>query len=661
MTWKNTNLKRIIALSFGIILIISFLIAVVIHFETKRLWNYTHELYIHPFQENRSVNNVRNIIVSIDQSLRKINLHDSLSTEKLTLALEEINKKERDGYLLFDIAYNTYTGPQIKIDSAFYLFKNWKLLRDELIKSIKNGSGNSYFQLLQENEAYLLTMLRPIDQMVRFNRNKADEFYIRAQEGMFSFVNHLWILYSFLVLSTIIVVYFLVRSIRDPLQDLTRIANQYRSGKYDVRSEYTSDNEIGVLASAFNNLAASVQEELLIKNEISGISSVLLGENDIKLFCQKLLDNLIAVTKSDAGAVYFMNEDKIHFNLFEARGLMIKWDKSLPSENIQIKNLVEKKIVVHAKKSAVLPGLPVLDNKEWIIIPLLENEGIISIIILSSEKAYSAFAVKFIREIRFRINSMHLRIMKSEELIRTNAELKIAKDNAESADKMKSSFLSTMSHELRTPLNSVIGFSTILLKQLPGPLNEEQIKQLTMIQNSGTLLLSLINDILDISKIESGELNLLYSEFDPQDVIEEIIKMISPIASSKNISINFTRTENIGIVKSDRLRVHQVLLNIVNNAVKFTEKGSINIKCFKADEHLNVEVADTGIGIKPENIEKIFNPFVQLDNNLTRKYPGSGLGLSISKKLVKMLNGEITVYAEYGSGSVFTVKLPLTI
>jgi signal transduction histidine kinase len=250
-------------------------------------------------------------------------------------------------------------------------------------------------------------------------------------------------------------------------------------------------------------------------------------------------------------------------------------------------------------------------------------------------------------------------IFQNEEKEKRAAELIIALERAESADRLKSIFLATMSHELRTPLNSIIGFSGILLKLIPGPLNEEQKKQLGMVQLSGRHLLSLINAIIDLSKIESGELIANNEVFNIHDAIEEVIEIVRPSAEIKNIALNIVSTPDIVEILNDKQRVQQVLLNLVGNAIKFTDKGNVSIDCYVDKGKISIEVSDTGIGIKEEDLNAIFNPFIQIDNKLIRKYEGSGLGLSISQKLMELLNGNIEVRSEVGMGSTFTINLPL--
>jgi PAS domain S-box-containing protein len=259
------------------------------------------------------------------------------------------------------------------------------------------------------------------------------------------------------------------------------------------------------------------------------------------------------------------------------------------------------------------------------------------------------------------------------------AELVVAKDRAEEADRLKSAFLATMSHELRTPLNSIIGFTGILLQELAGPLNAEQRKQLEMVRDSGRHLLALINDVLDISKIEAGQLEVRSEPFDLRASIENVAGIVQPLAVKKGLDLHVELAPDIGTFVSDARRVEQVLLNLLNNAIKFTERGKVTLtaeiapgalcapnslpasqsSATRQASVLRISVADTGIGIKPEDFTKLFLPFRQIDSGLTRQHEGTGLGLAICRRLADLLGGEIHATSEWGKGSVFTFTLPM--
>lgn len=250
---------------------------------------------------------------------------------------------------------------------------------------------------------------------------------------------------------------------------------------------------------------------------------------------------------------------------------------------------------------------------------------------------------------------------RTAELDEVNSELLLAKESAESADRLKSAFLATMSHELRTPLNSIIGFTGVMLQGLAGPLNEEQHKQLGFVKNSAHHLLELINEVLDISKIEADQVKLSPEVFLLPSSIHRVVQIVTPLAEKKRLSLVTRISPEAGQIHADRRRFEQVLINLLNNAIKFTHQGEVEISCTVEDRLVKCSVRDTGIGIKPDQLETIFKPFSQVDTGLTRQFEGTGLGLSISKRLAEMMGGSLQVESQWGKGSTFTFSIPLGI
>lgn len=270
--------------------------------------------------------------------------------------------------------------------------------------------------------------------------------------------------------------------------------------------------------------------------------------------------------------------------------------------------------------------------------------------------------------------------------LKENKRLRQEKQEAEAANRAKSVFLANMSHELRTPLNAIIGYSEILLEDARDVGQNDFISDLVKIQTAGKHLLSIINDILDLSKIEAGKMDINMEPFDFNTLVENVLVTIQPMVKKNRNIIEVECQSNLGLVRADVTKVRQVILNLLSNAAKFTEDGKITLKVKKLElgeleskngevgdrfsnannpnlstEYILLNVADTGIGISSDQMEHLFEPFTQADSSTTRKYGGTGLGLAISRHFCQMMGGDISVESELNQGSVFTVKLPVIV
>jgi protein-histidine pros-kinase len=236
-----------------------------------------------------------------------------------------------------------------------------------------------------------------------------------------------------------------------------------------------------------------------------------------------------------------------------------------------------------------------------------------------------------------------------------------ARDVAEAANRTKSEFLANMSHELRTPLNAIIGFTGTLLMKLPGPLTKDQDNQLKTIQSSARHLLSLINDLLDLARIESGKVDVNFEPVVCQRVIEEIITAIQPLARNKGLELDVQMPTKDLTVMTDRRALSQIIINLANNAIKFTEKGSIHLEVGQRQENgriqTQISVIDTGTGIRGEDQAKLFKAFTQVNGDNSQRHEGTGLGLHLSQKLATLLGGHITLESEFGKGSTFRLVI----
>nr|WP_229259832.1 response regulator [Duganella aquatilis] len=249
------------------------------------------------------------------------------------------------------------------------------------------------------------------------------------------------------------------------------------------------------------------------------------------------------------------------------------------------------------------------------------------------------------------------------ELETINREIALKNLELAEASRMKSAFIANMSHELRTPLNAIIGFTGALLMKLPGPLTPEQDKQLNTIRTSARHLLSLINDILDVAKIEAGKVTLELETVQCQEVVKDVVDTLRPLAVQKNLALEMDLADPAIVLETDRRALTQILLNLGNNAIKFTETGTVRVTLTQRNADgqtpmIEFSVADSGAGIREEDQAKLFQAFSQLDSTSTRHAEGAGLGLYLCQNLANLIGGSLFFNSDFGHGSTFTLALP---
>ncbi|MBC7086560.1 MAG: PAS domain S-box protein [Methanomethylovorans sp.] len=364
-----------------------------------------------------------------------------------------------------------------------------------------------------------------------------------------------------------------------------------------------------------------------------------LKENEVLL--RNFIDNVpVGMFRiSSEGKVIQVNSEMVHILGLKTSEEAIDYLENI-GEKIFVNSVYREEIITRIQREGFI------ENFEC---EFLRRDGVHSWLLINIRKNYINDTNHF---------ELYGFALDINERKKAEKELLNAKLEAESANRAKSQFLANMSHELRTPLNAIIGFSDILCNKMFGEITEKQLKYANNIKESGMHLLDLINDILDLSKIEAGKMELQCENFSLKALFDEINILVSPMASKKNVSIRIENQIDSDTIFADKTKLMQIMLNLLGNAIKFSQDyGNIVIIAEKSNDEIRISVSDSGIGIPESRLVDIFDPFVQVDSSNKRKYGGTGLGLTLVKRYVEMHKGNIWVKSEEGKGSTFTFTI----
>ncbi len=418
-------------------------------------------------------------------------------------------------------------------------------------------------------------------------------------------------------------------------------------------------------ARLFEQTQTALNEQERLTSELETVAQVSTAASTI-LEIEALLQSVVDLAKSSFGLyhahIYLVNDNETRLQLkagagnigrlmtLEGREIGIN-DESLVARSARTRQGVMSNNVRKTIDYLPHPLLPKTESE--LAVPMIVGDKLVGVMDLQSTELdfFSDDDLKIQRTLASQIAVAVENAQQYAEQVQTAVKLR-------ELDQLKSEFLASMSHELRTPLNSIIGFADVLLEGLDGVLNERMEEDVRLIRESGRHLRDLIGDILDMSKIESGHMELRYEEIDMPQFVNDILATASSLAREKNISLHLDIDENVSTIQADRTRLRQILLNVMGNAIKFTEKGSVTVGLNHHKDHMLVSIRDTGIGIKEENIAVVFEQFRQIDGGLNRIAGGTGLGMPITKKLVDLHGGEIWIESVYGQGSTFLFTIP---
>lgn len=366
---------------------------------------------------------------------------------------------------------------------------------------------------------------------------------------------------------------------------------------------------------------------------------------DLKIMINEVLNTLVEDTNAKYGFFYLIDEENKLYKY-------ISYDDKKTFEADNYKQFIKEFNIVDIE-----------NNEKLLILPL--QKGIFFIIYENSKDINLEFIGSMLQDLIVKLNisidaCLNVQKMKSKnKMLKLLAnEMKQQQKELIESDKYKSNFLANMSHELKTPLNSIIVISSIMGKNKKEKLDEEQVKNMKIINSCGNDLLFLINDILDISKIEAGEISINLSKVNINQLIEELVSEMEPLSKEKSLTLEFNCLLNDISILTDYHRIKQILKNLLSNAIKFTHEGIVDIILEENANDITIKVMDEGIGIAQDKLGHIFDRFKQADGSTTRKYGGTGLGLAISKELSLLLGGDIKAFSKLNEGSIFELILP---
>jgi signal transduction histidine kinase/DNA-binding response OmpR family regulator len=695
---KKRNLTISTQLLIGFLIVLTFVVVlgVVSSVQTTRLYEQEKTLYEHPLQVKEAVDEITSDILESRVGVRDYILFDD-AAKKLS-ALQTVESSFSDIEMQFGILYELYLGPVSDLDSAYDAFVNWKVATQNRLDLARTGNTEDIVASLGDQgdvgsrRIELTSGIKVIDE---YASNKADEvnaafgaYYRYLTAGRIALVG------GILILSTLISLY-MIQSIRRPLDEMNHEIARFREGELTARSGYSKNNEFGKLSSSFNTMADAIQLSLELREKSAALTGAMLRQEDAKAFFRATMEEMAKHLGANTAAVYLLSRDKRSFVCFDSIGLDEKARESFDAHTLE----GEFGMALFTQKIQYIRDIPEDTRfrflvsggefvpREIITIPVVSSGAVVAIFSLSCLGRFYEHSIRLIESVLATMNARiegilafqtikdmlgtleaqnrELDAQKSEltaqadELMQQNAELDAQSSQLAEASRLKTTFLSNMSHELRTPLNSIIALSGVLTRRLSQKIPEEELSYLEIVERNGRHLLALINDILDISRIEAGREEVEVTKFGLGGILADITAMLEPLATQKEIDLIWQTGGEEIYLTSDERKCRHILQNIVGNAVKFTETGSVRVVTQKNGDFARITVTDTGIGIAKENLASIFDEFQQADGTTSRKYGGTGLGLAIAKKYAEMLGGSISVSSTPGTGSEFVISLPL--
>jgi signal transduction histidine kinase len=513
-------------------------------------------------------------------------------------------------------------------------------------------------------------------------------------------------IYGIAALSIIIIVaiwftsiFITKRYISSPLMKLQESASSIAHGDLDTIVDKSSSDEIGLLAKHLDIMRGSIKQLFAKLQEnkekledysrtleqkvevrtrdlarsveelkaLGDVSQIVNSTLDLETVLTSIVRHAVQISKADAGTIYEFDETeqvfipRINYGVSDEFIQVMRDSRLRVGDKTVLGQSAKKKLPVQIPDLVKVPDYPIsymkkTDFRALLAVPLLRKDRHLGGLVIRRK-----VAGKFTESVVNLLQTFAEQSVIAIHNARLFHEIEDKGRELQLANKHKSEFLANMSHELRTPLNAILGYTELIIDNIYGDVPKKIKEVLERVEKNGRHLLNLINDVLDLSKIEAGRLSLSLDDYSLQDVIQTVFTSVKPLAVEKNLDLKMKISEVMKSGKGDERRIAQVILNLLGNAIKFTEQGKVEVEATVSNETFLISVSDTGPGLSETDQKNIFDEFRQADGSITRAKGGTGLGLSISKKIVEMHGGRIWVDSSLGKGSTFSFTLPIRV
>ena len=708
-TLNKITIKSRMVLAFALTLLIFVLFGLFSIIKMNQLGELTSSMYEHPFTVSNASLKAKAGVIRMHRSLKDVSM--STTEMELQLAIQAIQSEEKAVYQYLDIVQKQILGKEGKelVQETIEMFAGWKPIRLEVQQLVLKKDREAAARITRGKGAdYVFRLERNMIELASYAADKADIFMESARDVQHRSLRSTIIFIGIVALLSFIIAWFMITSIISSVSALKNTMAEITKTGALTKTKLSGNNEITEMSRHFNGVIDRLQDEFWLKNGQTELGKELTGDLPFDEFVTRSINFISRYVNACTGALYVYNEKH---SLCQLKASFAFTERKFLSSEFKLGEGIVGQVAVE-KKPILLKGITreeAIGNtgtlseppKSIYAIPLLYEKKLYGVLEVASFEEIDRLKVEFM-DTTARIISISLYTVlqrmqieellqktqeskkqlkaqaeelqaqteelqtqteelqqTSEELQEQNEGLEVQSRQVEEANRLKSEFLSNMSHELRTPLNSVMALSRVLMIQAKDKLSKEEINYLEIIERNGKQLLSLINDILDLSRIEAGRMDIKPKLFSISSTIETIMERLEPMGEEKGIDLNQEIQDNLPQIESDEQKVHKILQNVLGNAVKFTEKGHVTVSARSDADKFYIKVADTGIGMSNEDLSYIFDEFRQIDGTSARPYEGTGLGLAIAYKTAKILGGDLSVKSVPGKGSIFILTLPL--